>query len=605
MGAESVSFRVWAPRRKRVAVVENGDSSAEFKLGAEGNGYFSGTRAGMRAGALYGFRLDDEARVYPDPASRFQPRGHEGLSQVIDPDRFEWSGELRKGVDSRNRIVYEMHIGTFTPEGTWRSAVPHLPWLADLGVTVLEIMPVCEFPGRFGWGYDLVHYFAPTHLYGTPDDMRAFIDGAHRAGLSVILDVVYNHCGTSGCFLPAFAPYFSTRYKNDWGHAINFDGEDAAGVREFFSTNADYWTREFHLDGFRLDATQQIYDTSPVNIMAEISTRARRAAGDRQLWIIAENEPQDVRLLRPVDNGGCGLDALWNDDFHHSARVAVTGRAEAYCIDYLGRPQELLSSVKHGFLYQGQYYTWQKQRRGTPVLGLGPHRFIIFIQNHDQVANSARGLRLHELASPGRYRAITALLLLAPSNPMLFQGQEFAASAPFLYFADNESGRAEIVRNGRRDFMRQFASIAAGGEIGLADPGAPETYQRCKLDPRERETHARVVALHRDLIRLRHADPVFNREKALGIDGAVIGPEAFVLRYFGEGDNDRLVIINLGRQLSFAPMPEPLLAPPAIGDWKLIWSSEAPEYGGNGTPEVNAVSAWQLPAHAAVVLAQP
>lgn len=580
------------------------DSAAEFPLTAEGNGYFSGARERTAAGTLYRIRLDDEPLLFPDPASRFQPRGHDGPSQVIDPSRFAWSDGEWRGVGRSRQVLYEMHIGTFSAEGTWSAAAAALPWLAELGVTVLEIMPVGEFPGGFGWGYDVAHFFAPTRLYGTPDDMRAFIDRAHRLGLGVILDVVYNHAACVGCFLPAFSrAYFSRRYASDWGNALNFDGDDAAPVREYFRANAEYWIREFHLDGFRLDATQNVYDSSPTHILAEIAACARAAAAGREVLLIGENEPQDASLLAPVAAGGADLDALWNDDFHHAARVALTGRTEAYYTDYRGTPQEFVSAVKRGFLYQGQHYAWQKQARGTPTLALTPDRFVSYLQNHDQVANSARGRRLHELTTAGRYRAATALLLLAPQTPMLFQGQEFAASSPFLYFADNPPEQAAVVAQGRREFLSQFPSIAAGGDACLGDPASRHTFERCKLDPGERARHAHAVALHRDLLALRRNDPVFRAEPACPIDGAVLADEAFALRYFGEGDEDRLIIVNFGRQLAFGPTPEPLLAPPYEREWALIWSSDDIAYGGEGTLPTEPASAWRIPGHAALVFA--
>ncbi|MGZ5091592.1 MAG: malto-oligosyltrehalose trehalohydrolase [Burkholderiales bacterium] len=603
-GRDAVSFRVWAPERTRVAVViEPNDRTADFQLVAEGDGYFSGTRPHTRAGMLYRLKLDGAEELYPDPASRFQPQGHDGPSEIVDPDSYPWTDATWKGPGRQGQVIYEMHIGTFTREGTWRAAAAALPWLAELGVTLLEVMPVGEFPGRFGWGYDVIHFFAPTRLYGTPDDMRAFVDTAHRLGLAVILDVIYNHCGTVGCFLPAFSPhYFSRRYRSDWGHALNFDGENATGVREFFTTNAEYWIREFHLDGFRLDATQSIHDESQPHILAAISARAREAAGTRATYIVGENEPQHVRLLEPRDRGGYDLDALWNDDFHHTARVALTGRTEAYYSDYRGTPQEFVSAAKRGFLYQGQYYSWQKKARGSPTTGLAPERFITFLQNHDQVANSTHGLRLHQLTSPGRCRAATALLLLAPQTPLLFQGQEFAASSPFLYFADNAPENAKAVSTGRREFLMQFPSIAAGGHVVLVDPASPDSFERSKLDLRERETHICAVALHRDLLRLRRNDPVFGAQPA-AVDGAVLSAEAFVLRFFGSEGEDRLVIVNFGIELSLSVVPEPLLAPPTSRVWTLIWSSEDTAYGGDGTADPTSSDSWHVPAHAAIVLA--
>jgi maltooligosyltrehalose trehalohydrolase len=599
------AFRVWAPSRRRVALVLGDVRTAEdFELTAEGDGYFSGVRADTAPGTLYRFRLDGEARLYPDPASRFQPHGHDGPSQLVDDRRYAWRDSSWRGIGRQGHVLYEMHIGTFTREGTWAAAARALPWLAELGITVLELMPIGEFPGRFGWGYDVVHFFAPTHLYGTPDDLRAFVDAAHVLGLGVILDVIYNHCGTVGCFLPEFSGnYFSRKWRSDWGHALNFDGESSGPVREFFRTNAEYWIREYHLDGYRLDATQSVFDSSGDHILGEVSTSARMAAEGRDILIVGENEPQHVSLLAPMGAGGAGLDALWNDDFHHSARVAVTGRTEAYYTDYRGAPQEFIAAAKYGFLYQGQYYTWQKQRRGTPALALEPTRFVTFLQNHDQVANSTRGLRVHELTTPRRHRAVTALLLLLPQTPLLFQGQEFAASSPFLYFADNAPENAKAVSEGRREFMRQFPSVAAGGDVWLADPAARETFERCKLDLAERETHTHAVALHRSLLKLRREDRVFAAQRAGAVDGAVLAEEAFVLRYFGEAGDDRLVIVNFGREHAFAPCPEPLLAPPAAREWKLIWSSEDPAYGGDGTPPYGDNGEWRLIAHAAVVFA--
>ena len=610
MGAEvvdsdAVEFRVWAPERRRVAVViQAGKTRASLDLASEGNGYFSVTRTGTPPGTLYWYRLDDEPRLYPDPASRFQPEGHAGPSQIVDPARYAWQDNAWQGASRFGQVIYEMHVGTFTREGTWSSAARELKWLAELGVTVLELMPVGEFPGRFGWGYDIIHFFAPTHLYGTPDDMRRFVDTAHRLGLAVILDVIYNHCATIDCVLPAFSPhYFSRHYRSDWGHALNFDDENAGPVREFFAANAEYWIREFHLDGFRLDATQNIDDSSEVHIIAELSARARAAAGSREILIVGENEPQHTDLLRDGESGGCGLDALWNDDFHHTARVAATGRTEAYYADYRGTPQELVSTIKRGFLYQGQHYRWQKKARGTPTRGFGAERLVNFLQNHDQVANSTRGLRLHEFTSPGIYRALTALLLLAPQTPLLFQGQEFAASSPFLYFADNTPENARVVELGRGDFLRQFASIAAGGDALLCDPADRAIFERCKLDFSERTTHAEAVALHRDLLKLRRADPVFAAQRSEAIDGAVLRDATFLLRYFGSEADDRLVLVNLGRQFVLTPLPEPLLAPPPQAQWELIWSTEDIAYGGDGTPAPVADAEWHVPARSALVFA--
>jgi maltooligosyltrehalose trehalohydrolase len=570
-------------------------------------GYFSGLGAGARAGARYKYKIDGD-ELCPDPASRFQPDGPHGWSSVVDPTAFAWTDGSWGGVKLPGQVVYEMHIGTFTRGGTWQSALAELPHLADTGVTVLELMPVAEFPGRFGWGYDGVQWFAPTRIYGTPDDFRRFVDRAHSLGMGVILDVVYNHLGPDGNYIEKFAPQFFCEKATDWGKAINFDGKDCEPVREFVISNACYWLDEFHLDGLRLDATQDIHDSSPDHILRAMAREARQRVAPREVIFIAENEPQQVKLVKAPEQGGYGLDGLWNDDFHHSAMVALTGRNEAYYTDYLGTPQEFISSMKWGYLYQGQRYKWQKKRRGTPGLDLNPPAMVTFIQNHDQIANSGYGKRCDALTSPGKLRAITALMLLAPGTPMLFQGQEFAASSPFLFFADHRPELNKQILQGRAEFLAQFRSLATPEmQKRFAVPGDPATFERCKLDHSERETHREIYDLHRDLLKLRREEPAFRAQKRRGVDGAVLSPEAFLLRFFGDDDDDRLRL---------DPAPEPLLAPPADCTWATLWSSENPKYGGLGMPLLDVEKApetkgsqqvdtdcnWRIPGQAAVVL---
>jgi maltooligosyltrehalose trehalohydrolase len=597
-----VHFRVWAPRRSRVEVVVAG--AGAHALAADSHGYFSGTVADAGVGTRYRFRLDGGG-AYADPASRFQPEGPHGPSEVVDSASFAWTDERWRGPSLAGAVLYEMHVGTFTTEGTWRAAAGELEALVDTGVTVVEMMPVADFPGRFGWGYDGVNLFAPTRLYGRPDDLRRFVDRAHGLGLGVILDVVYNHLGPDGNSLKEFAPeYFTDRHKTDWGEPPNFYGPGSVGVRELYLANARYWVDEFHVDGLRLDATQNIYDESSPHILAEVRRVVGEAARGRATIVVGENEPQDVKLLRPPETGGFGLDALWNDDFHHTALVALTGHDEAYYTDYNGSPQEFVSAAKYGFLYQGQRYTWQGKRRGSPTRGLPARSFVHFIENHDQLANSDRGRRAHQRAAPGRHRAMTALLLLGPQTPMLFQGQEFSASAPFLFFADHKPELAGAVRKGRSEFLAQFPSLAtAAVQEALADPGDPATFERCRLDHAERERHPEAHALHRDLLRLRREDPVLRAQGAGGIDGAVLSSGAFVLRWFGDQGDDRLLVVNFGRALHLDPAPEPLLAPPAGAAWRILWSSEDPRYGGSGTPVVESEDNWGVPGEAAVLLA--
>jgi maltooligosyltrehalose trehalohydrolase len=584
VGAEildGVDFRVWAPDRQKVSVVIG---SEEHRLQPDG-GYFQGIVKTAGAGTRYRFRLDDDETLYPDPASRFQPEGPHEASEVIDPKSYRWSDGDWRGVDKKRLVISEMHIGTFTREGTWRAAIEQFGALRETGINLLEVMPIHEFPGRFGWGYDGVDIWAPAHIYGSPDDFRAFVDAAHAHGLGVILDVVYNHLGPDGCYLSKFTPkYFTKKYENDWGEAINFDGDGAEGVREFFSENAAYWIEEFHLDGLRLDATQSMKDASEEHVLTLIVRRAREAAGEKDIFIVGENEPQEVKLIDDY-----GLEALWNDDWHHAAMVAATGLREAYYTDYRGAPQEFVSMAQYGFLYQGQYYSWQKDRRGTPSAHVPPERLVCFLQNHDQLANSGEGKRIQYLTSAGRYRALTALLLLGPNTPMLFQGQEFGSSAPFLYFADHKPELAEPVANGRRKSLEQFPSLKAL-DGAFAPPGAVQTFERCKLDHSEREMHSAIVTMHRDLLRLR-------MEMTGRVRGAVLSEHALALRY-----EERLLIVNLGAELRMDVVPEPLIAPPLDRRWELRWSSDAPEYGGPGLTPIETKGTWIVPAQAAIVM---
>jgi maltooligosyltrehalose trehalohydrolase len=601
-------FRVWAPRRRHVELLifrGAGDvgTATSQPLVAEEGGYFSALAPEVNAGARYRYQLDDERQSYPDPASRFQPEGPAGPSMVLDPRSYVWRDEAWRGAPLHGQVFSEMHIGTFTREGTWRAAEQELSELAELGITAIEVMPVADFPGRFGWGYDGVDLFAPTRLYGQPDDFRAFADRAHQLGLAVILDVVYNHFGPTDNYIGAFSGDFvSDRHRTDWGDAINFDGANSDPVREFFIANAGYWIDEYHLDGLRLDAVQAIVDDSPDHILAAITRRVREAANGRATIVVAENEFQEARLIESAERGGYGLDGVWNDDFHHAARVAMTGHNEYYYSDYQGTPQELISAVKWGYLYQGQWNARQQKRRGSPALSLCGERFITFLQNHDQVANSGRGLRCHLLTSPGRHRALTALLLLSPGTPLLFQGQEFSASAPFLYFADHNVEIAELVRNGREESLRNFRSLSGPDSQGyFADPCDLRTFEHCKLDFTERASHAESYRLHRDLLALRRDDPVFASQRADRLHAAVLADEAFALRFLSEC-GDRLLLVNLGRDLSWTSLAEPLLAPPSLHDWRMLWSSEDPRYGGSGTGLLDTKN-WHLPGHAAIVLA--
>jgi maltooligosyltrehalose trehalohydrolase len=601
--------RVWAPRRKSVELVcirPDGGIGDTATLTREPSGYFSGFIAGLQVGSRYKFRLDG-GDAFADPASRYQPQGPHGPSQVVDPSSFTWTDDAWRGLAIDGQVISEIHIGTFSETGTFRGAIEKLDAIADVGITALEIMPVADFGGEFGWGYDGVNLYAPTRLYGTPDDFRALVNASHERGIGIILDVVYNHLGPDGNYLTQFSESYLGSKPTEWGDAINFDGENSAPVREFIIENAAYWITEFHVDGLRLDATQQIFDQSPNYIVADIVTRARAAAGDRSIVIVGENEPQQVRFVKPQGDGGYGLDALWNDDFHHAAFVAASGKAEAYYSGYTGRAQEFVSAAKYGFLYQGQYYAWQKNRRGTSALHVDPKRFVNYLESHDQVSNLARSRRMHQLTDPARLRALTALLLLLPQTPMLFQGQEFCASAAFPYFAGHKGDLARQVREGRAKFVSQFPSAAAAGAFDiLPDPADPRTVEMSRIDWSERQTHSGALRLHRDLIALRKSDPVISAQRGAnrgGLDGIVITDHAFALRYFAADDLDRLLVVNLGARKLMDPLAEPLTAPPTNCRWRTLWASEDPRYGGSGAPDVDVEGkGWIIPAHAAVLL---
>jgi maltooligosyltrehalose trehalohydrolase len=611
IGPNKTHFRIWAPKAQNVDLVleesAEKDSKRSFQgLEREADGYFSGA-ANIGAGALYRFRVNNAEHFHPDPASRYQPYGPHGSSSVVDPAQFKWTDAKWRGVKMKGQIIYEMHVGTFTKEGTWQAATDQLSELARIGITVVEMMPISDFPGNFGWGYDGVDLFAPFHLYGKPDDLRQFVDRAHSLGLAVILDVVYNHFGPDGNYVRVFSDhYFTKRYEqNDWGEVINFDGPDSGPVREFFITNGRYWIDEFHFDGFRFDATQEVKDSSEEYIIGAIGRAAREAAKPRDIILVAENERQEAKLILPREKRGDDLDAVWNDDFHHAAVVALTGKREAYYSDYLGSPQEFISAAKYGYLFQGQPYFWQEAPRGSTAFGAKPEAFVAFIENHDQVSNTAAGERLRFQSSPGRYRAMTALLLLGPWTPLLFQGEEFGASTPFVFFTDVGDGpMKEAIRKGRFAFLAQFPSFATREvQERLPVPSDPTVFVSCKLDFSEREKNKELYALHVDLLKLRREDSRFRGQEPKGVDGAVLGPASFVLRYFSQsGEDDRLVVVNFGEHRDLNPIPEPLLAPPLGLEWEVLWSSESARYGGSGTAAVATQDSWTLPPESTVAL---
>jgi maltooligosyltrehalose trehalohydrolase len=591
-------FRVWAPAQERIAVALDG---TELPMKRESNGFFALEIPGARAGQRYWYRTAQGLR--PDPASRYQPEGPLGPSELVDPGNFAWTDRDWQGAGPAHRhVFYEMHIGTFTREGTWQAAIERLPRLADVGVTTLEVMPIASFPGRFGWGYDGVQLYAPTHQYGTPTDVRRFVNEAHRHGLAVILDVVYNHLGPVGNYFAEFAPGINGE-PGEWGDSINYDGPDSQPVRDFMTENAAYWIREFRFDGLRLDAVQALHDESPEHIVSAICRAARAAAGARRIFIAGECESQDARFLKDAGAYPDGLDAIWNEDRHHAAVVRLTGRRQAYFTDYKGSAPEFASMARHGFLYQGQWYSWQKKPRGTSALGRPSSCFVNFLENHDQVANTGVGHRLHRAAAPATSRAMTALLLLGPGLPLLFQGQEFGSSRPFAYFADHEGELAAAVENGRLEFIAQFPNLASrAAQALIPHPADPATFARCKLDDVERNADSASARLHRDLLALRREDPVVSNvgTESVRVETSAPAEDTVLVRYLAAGAH-RLLIVNLGDDV-LLPMNDPLLAPARGGGWTHLWSSEHPDYDGAGVIPFLEANPWRIPGRSASLI---
>jgi maltooligosyltrehalose trehalohydrolase len=496
----------------------------------QADGYFALDVAGVGPGALYRFRPDARG-PFPDPASRFQPRGVHGPSQVVDPAAFDWTDGAWTGGPLDTTVLYELHVGTFTDAGTFRAATERLPYLRDLGVSAIELMPVADFPGDRNWGYDGVALFAPARCYGSCDDLRALVSAAHRLGLSVHLDVVYNHLGPDGAYQAAMSPRFvSRRHRTPWGATFNLDGLDSRPVRDYVVENALRWVREYHLDGLRLDATHAIVDESPRPIVAEICAAVREALeGSRRRALVIAEDARNLRcVVEPEAAGGWGADAVWSDDFHHQVRRALAGDSDGYFADFTGSSTDIAATAGQGWFFRGQEAPYFGGPRGTDPTGIAPERFVFFLQNHDQVGNRAMGDRLHQDCDPAAWRAASALLLLLPETPLLFMGQEWGASTPFLFFTDHNAELGRAVTTGRREEFRRFAAFAdPDRRARIPDPQRPETFlaSRLRWDEQEREPHRSLLQLYRRLLALRRTEPALrgggvSSEPAVVAEGA-------------------------------------------------------------------------------------
>ncbi|MGV3483538.1 MAG: malto-oligosyltrehalose trehalohydrolase [Planctomycetaceae bacterium] len=557
--SDGVQFCVWAPGAENVEVVLE-HSEERLSLQPAGDGYFERFVAGLGALATYRFSIDGGDPL-PDPASRFQPRGVHASSQVIDPAAYRWRDQAWRGIDQKDLVFYELHVGTFTGEGTYRAAEQKLPYLKDLGVTAIELLPLAEFPGRWNWGYDPAAMYAPYHGYGTPDDLRHFIDAAHQSGIAVFLDVIYNHFGPDGSYAAVFGHFFSDKHSSPWGKGINLDDRDSEGVRSFFIDNALHWLREYHFDGLRLDATHALQDDSQVHFLAELSS-AVEVSLDRKRYLIAEDERNLAKLARPRSLQGYGLDAIWADDFHHQIRNLTAGDVEAYFADFANSTaKQIAATLRQGWYYTGQPAISLGGPRGTATDGLQPSQFVICIQNHDQVGNRPLGDRLHHCISPATYRAVSSLLLFAPQLPLLFMGQEWSTSTPFQFFTDHHEELGRLVTAGRRNEFNRFKGFAGGM---VPDPQDPATFERSKLnwDEITQPPHQGVLRLYQDLLKIR---PKLGSHVEVGAHG------------------DRGLWLQRGAYLLLVALADDLHLPLAP-DWVVMLQSEDHRYAIDGHP---------------------
>ena len=593
-----VRFRLWAPSAHRVDLILGADATAAgIRMPPAPDGWYELVTDAAAAGSRYRYRIDSGLGV-PDPASRCNPDGVHGASEVIDAAAFEWEDEDWRGRPWEEAVIYELHVGCFSPQGGFAGVAERLPYLAELGVTAIELMPVAAFPGARNWGYDGALAFAPAACYGRPDELKALVQAAHRHGLMVLLDVVYNHFGPEGNYLHAYAaPFFDASRQTPWGAAIAFDGAASRTVRDFFIHNALYWLEEFHVDGLRLDAVHAIHDQSEPDILAELARAVRAGPGrQRRVHLVLENDANAARYLQATD-GAPLYDAQWNDDLHHALHVLLTGEGDGYYADYARSPiRHLGRCLAEGFAWQGEASAWRGDaRRGEPSGSLPPTAFVSFLQNHDQVGNRALGERIDALAAAPLLDAAAALRLLAPAPPLLFMGEEFAAAQPFLYFCDFGAELAAAVTQGRREEFAGFARFGdAAARARIPDPNAAETFDSCVLDwdCLEREPHRGRSARYRELLALRR------REIAPRLAGAppgggvwqACGERALAVRWT-LGDGAQLAVVaNLGPETATGLVRPPgtlLYAVPdgaaqaldmgCLPPWAVAWFRRAPE----------------------------
>jgi maltooligosyltrehalose trehalohydrolase len=576
---DGVRFRLWAPKHDRVNLKI--DSGSLQPMQALADGWHELVSGEAHAKSLYQFVLTDGLHV-PDPASRFQPQDVHGPSEVVDPCAYLWQDDDWRGRPWEECILYELHVGAFTAEGTFRAAIDKLDLLVELGVTAIELMPVADFPGARNWGYDGVLLFAPDSSYGRPEDLKALVDAAHAKGLMVFLDVVYNHFGPDGNYLPCYAPIFKDVHT-PWGAAINYDAQDSACVRALIMENAVYWIEEYHFDGLRLDAVHAIADESPQHLLEAIAARVREAGKDRHIHLLIENEENESsRLARGPDGQPLQYRAQWNDDIHHVLHVAASGETSGYYADYAGDTAKLGRALAEGFVFQGEIMAYRGSRRGEPSRHLPPDAFVAFIQNHDQIGNRAFGERLTAIAAREAVRAIASIYLLSPQAPMLFMGEEWAAAQPFPFFCDFSGELSDAVREGRRAEFAKFPEFQDKEQRErIPDPTAPKTFLSAKLqwDDIGRGEHAEWRAFYKGLLRVRHAEIIPRLKAAQSGCYEILGDAAVCVAWM-LGDGSRLTLSANLKAEPLADFELPLghriwtegqSLSQGLGAWNVVW----------------------------------
>ena len=594
----SVRFRLWAPAARKVDLcLTNANKSTPLPLIRSDDGWYELVTDAAKPGTHYKFRINDAQEV-PDPASRFQPQDVHGPSEVIRPDAFEWRDSAWRGRRWEEAVIYELHVGTFTPSGAFSAVRERLDYLADLGITALELMPVADFPGRRNWGYDGVFLFAPDSIYGRPEDLKELVQSAHQRGIMVLLDVVYNHFGPEGNYLRSYAPqFFTDRHHTPWGDGINFDGPETHVVRDFFIHNALYWLAEYHLDGLRLDAVHAIADDSAPDILTELAHAVRSSIEpDRHIHLILENDRNQAHYLQRTKR--CqpqGYTAQWNDDIHHTLHVLVTGEKDGYYSDYSERPIDQLGRcLVEGFAYQGEPSAYRNgEKRGESTKGLPPTAFVSFLQNHDQVGNRAFGERISKIADGRAVRAAAAILLLAPSPPLLFMGEEFGADTPFLFFCDFEKDLAAAVTTGRRNEFARFARFSDPAEREkIPDPSDPRTFEASRINWSEidQPSHRDWLRFYKNLLKLRseHIVPRLSAGCVVSSDYEVHGDRGIAAHWKFPDRSKLILIANLGTD-SLSGLPSPAshvifaseqlttndLKLGALPPWSVVWFLES------------------------------